>query len=63
MGHFYSWFPGDYLRDTGHLSMIEDAAYRRLLDAYYMAGKVSANVEVLLRVCRAIQEEEQGLVI
>lgn len=62
MAHFYAWFPGDYLRDTGHLSMIEDAAYRRLLDAYYMTGKVSANAEVLLRVCRAIKEEEQAAV-
>lgn len=62
MAHFYSWFPGDYLRDTGHLSMIEDAAYRRLLDAYYMTERVSANAEVLLRVCRAIDEEEKAAV-
>lgn len=62
MSHWYAWFPGDYLRDTQHLSMIEDAAYRRLLDAYYMAGKLSANAEVLLRVCRAVTPEEQTAV-
>lgn len=60
--HFYAWFPGDYSRDTAHLSMIEDAAYRRLLDAYYMSGKVQAIASVLLRVCRAITPEEQSAV-
>lgn len=60
--HFYAWFPGDYARVTAHLSMIEDAAYRRLLDAYYMSGKVSANAEILMRVCRAITADEQAAV-
>lgn len=61
-GHWFSWFPGDYMRDTAHLSMIEDAAYRRLLDSYYMTGKLSANAEVLLRVCRAVTADEQEAV-
>jgi uncharacterized protein YdaU (DUF1376 family) len=61
-GHFYAWFPGDYMRDTAHLSMTEDAAYRRLLDSCYMTEKVSANAEVLLRVCRAVTPEEQEAV-
>jgi uncharacterized protein YdaU (DUF1376 family) len=60
--HFYAWFPGDYARVTAHLSMVEDAAYRRLLDAYYMSGKLSANAEILLRVCRAITADEQTAV-
>lgn len=34
--NFYEHHLGDYMRDTAHLSMIEDAAYRRLLDAYYI---------------------------
>lgn len=63
MAHFYSWFPGDYMRDTTHLSMVEDAAYRRLLDAYYMAEKVSAIANVLLRVCRAVTDEEKAAVL
>lgn len=62
MTHWYAWFPGDYLRDTQHLSMVEDAAYRRMLDSYYMVGKLSANAEVLLRVCRAVTPEEQAAV-
>lgn len=61
--HFYAWFPGDYARDTAHLSMVEDAAYRRLLDSYYMSGRVSANAEVLPRVCRAITPDEQAAVL
>lgn len=62
MSHWYSWFPGDYLRGTQHLSMIEDAAYRRLLDAYYMTGKLSANADILLRICRAVTADEQEAV-
>lgn len=34
--NYYEHHLGDYLRDTAHLSMVEDAAYRRLLDAYYI---------------------------
>jgi uncharacterized protein YdaU (DUF1376 family) len=34
--NYYEHHLGDYLRDTAHLSMIEDGAYRRLLDAYYI---------------------------
>jgi uncharacterized protein YdaU (DUF1376 family) len=33
--HFYSFHPGDYLRDTAHLTPMEDITYRRLLDLYY----------------------------
>lgn len=34
--NYYEHHLGDYLRDTAHLSMIEDGAYRRLLDVYYV---------------------------
>jgi len=34
--NYYEHHLGDYLRDTAHLSMVEDGAYRRLLDAYYI---------------------------
>ena len=34
--NYYEHHLGDYLRDTAHLSMLEDGAYRRLLDAYYI---------------------------
>ena len=60
------WFPhyvGDYMRSTGHLSLVEDGAYRRLLDHYYSTGKpLVTNVEQLFRVCRAVTREEQDAV-
>lgn len=33
--NYYEHHLGDYARDAGHLSMIEDGAYRRLIDVYY----------------------------
>lgn len=36
---FYQFNPGDYLRDTAHLSLIEDAIYRRALDWLYSSEK------------------------
>ena len=37
--HYYSFHIGDYAAHTRHLSLIEDLAYRRLLDLYYMHEK------------------------
>jgi uncharacterized protein YdaU (DUF1376 family) len=34
--HHYPFHIGDYVAHTRHLSPIEDLAYRRLLDAYYL---------------------------
>ncbi len=34
--HYYSFHIGDYSSHTRHLSLIEDLAYRRLLDYYYL---------------------------
>lgn len=34
--HFYSFNIGDYISHTQHLTNIEDLAYRRLLDHYYL---------------------------
>jgi hypothetical protein len=34
--HFYSFNIGDYISHTRHLTVIEDCAYRRLLDLYYL---------------------------
>ena len=35
--HYYQFNIGDYISHTRHLSPIEDIAYRRLLDAYYLS--------------------------
>lgn len=34
--HYYSFHIGDYKSHTHHLNIIEDLAYRRLLDHYYL---------------------------
>jgi uncharacterized protein YdaU (DUF1376 family) len=34
--HFYQFHIGDYISHTHHLSLIEDLAFRRLLDYYYL---------------------------
>ena len=34
--HYYSFNIGDYASHTRHLTAIEDLAYRRLLDLYYL---------------------------
>lgn len=35
--HYYSFHPSDYLKDTAHLSLLEDVTYRRLIDFYYQS--------------------------
>ena len=34
--HYYSFHIGDYMSHTRHLSLMEDLAFRRLLDFYYL---------------------------
>jgi len=35
--HYYTWNIGDYSSHASHLTPIEDVAYRRLLDKYYLS--------------------------
>ena len=50
---FYSFHIGDYARRTGHLDLLEDLAYRRLLDLYYLQETpLDVDVEVLSRLIR-----------
>jgi len=56
---YYRFFPGDYLRDTGDLSMVEDCAYRRLLDHYYSEERLPSENLRLYRICRATAPDEQ----
>lgn len=60
--NFYKHFLGDYARDTAHLSMLEHAAYRLLLDHYYATEhKLPVPVQCE-RICRATTEEEKAAV-
>lgn len=57
---WYARYPGDYARDTSHLSMIEDGAYTRLLDAYFSReGPLPESKATMYRICRAMTPEEQ----
>ncbi len=63
--HFYSFNIGDYASHTRHLSAMEDLAYRRLLDLYYLHEQPLN--ERLTTVARAINmrenEDEVGAVL
>lgn len=37
--HYYQFNIGDYVKDTQHLSDMEDLAYRRMIDLYYRMEK------------------------
>jgi len=58
--NFYRRFPGDYARDTKHLTMLEHGAYNLLLDVLYSTEKPLPNNEALLfRVCSASTKREK----
>ncbi|MDN7790464.1 YdaU family protein [Burkholderia contaminans] len=60
---FYKRFPGDYTRDTIHLSMIEDGAYGRLMDFYYSSEKpLPPDSKAVYRIARATDRAEQRAV-
>lgn len=49
--HYYQFNIGDYMKSTRHLSIIEDIAYRRLLDLYYDTEKpLDLDVDKLVRL-------------
>jgi len=59
---YIRWYPGDYQRDTGDLSLKEDGAYRRLLDHYYCNGPLPDDMERLFTITRAISNTDQEAV-
>jgi uncharacterized protein YdaU (DUF1376 family) len=59
---YYRFFPGDYLRDTADLSLVEHGAYRVLLDVYYSDGRLPAEQGRLYRICRATTDDEKAAV-
>lgn len=61
--NYYEHHLGDYLRDTAHLSMVEDGAYRRLLDAYYIKElPIPAAFRDACRLVRAQTKPERDAV-
>lgn len=61
--NFYPHFIGDYARDTAHLSLEQDAIYRRLLDHYYATERpLPADVEAIARIARCENDSHRGSV-
>lgn len=61
--NFYPHHIGDYVSATAHLSMLEDGAYRRLLDAYYTReAPLPAEVAACCRLVRAFSKDERAAV-
>ena len=61
--HWYPHHVGDYKQATSQLSILEDGAYRRILDAYYSTdANVDANALRLHRVCSAVSDAEKEAV-
>jgi uncharacterized protein YdaU (DUF1376 family) len=60
---WYAFYPADYGRDTGHLSLVEHGAYRALLDHYYAtAAPLPRDEARLLHLCRANTRAERKAV-
>ena len=54
---------GDYLRDTGHLSLLEHGVYSRLLDLYYLNdGPILGDIAGLCRKLGARSADERTAV-
>jgi uncharacterized protein YdaU (DUF1376 family) len=51
--NFYRRFPGDYARDTKHLTLAEHGAYTLLLDYYYSTEKPIPSLEFAYALCDA----------
>jgi uncharacterized protein YdaU (DUF1376 family) len=52
--HYYTWHPGDFIRDTSHLSPTEECFYRRLLDSYYATERaLPGDATLVSRLARA----------
>lgn len=61
--NYYEHHLGDYLRDAGHLSMLEDGAYRRLIDAYYIREQaLPGDVRECCKLAKATTKAERDAV-
>jgi uncharacterized protein YdaU (DUF1376 family) len=61
--NYYEHHLGDYMRDTAHLSLIEDGVYRRLIDAYYAREKpLPTEVSECCKLARVSGKKERDAV-
>jgi uncharacterized protein YdaU (DUF1376 family) len=62
--NYVEFYPGDYMRDTAHLSLTEHGAYVLLLLHYYATEKPLPNDNpTLFRIARSMGETEKEAVI
>jgi uncharacterized phage protein (TIGR02220 family) len=62
--NYYPHHIGDYLRDTAHLTPLEDGIYRRLLDVYYANEKpLPPETQWVCKLVRARTTDEIDAVI
>ena len=60
---YYEHHLGDYLRDTMHLTLIEDGAYRRLIDAYYSReAPLPKSLATIYRLIRAESKRDKAAI-
>ena len=59
---YYTWYPGDYMKRTGELSILEHGAYRVMLDHYYGRPGLPSDRDLLYRICRAFTQEERDAI-
>jgi len=58
--HYYQFNIGDYMSHTNHLNLLEDLAYRRLLDLYYLSERpLNASVTVVARKIGMSEHEDK----
>lgn len=61
--NYVPWFEGDYLRDTMHLTWLEDLAYRRLLGAIYSTERpLPSDEKKIFAIVRANTPAERAAV-
>jgi uncharacterized protein YdaU (DUF1376 family) len=56
--HYYQFHIGDYKSHTHHLSLLEDLAYRRLLDFYFLHEKPIKHRDVARQIGMREHEED-----
>lgn len=60
---YFRFFPGDYLRDTSDLSLIQHGAYLKFLLHYYASGKpLPDNLDQLCRIVGARTRHDRAAV-
>ena len=61
--NYYPHHIGDYAKVTSHLTLIEDGAYRRMLDLYYATERpLPEDISALCRLLRARDKDEKDAV-